>query len=35
LIGIDDRNVRFDADGRGQIEIPYEKILKANIEYEF
>ena len=35
LIGIDDQNVRFDADGQGQIEIPYEKILKANIEYEF
>jgi len=35
LIGIDDQNIRFDADGRGQIEIPYEKILKANIEYEF
>ena len=35
LIGIDSQNVRFDADGRGQIEIPYEKILKANIEYEF
>lgn len=35
LIGIDGDDVRFDADGRGQIEIPYEKILKANIEYEF
>lgn len=35
LIGIDDQNIRFDADDRGQIEIPYEKILKANIEYEF
>ena len=35
LIGIDGDEVRFDADGRGQIEIPYEKILKANIEYEF
>lgn len=35
LIGIDGDDVRFDADGRGQLEIPYEKILKANIEYEF
>ena len=35
LICIDGDDVRFDADGRGQIEIPYEKILKANIEYEF
>jgi ribosome maturation factor RimP len=35
LIGIDQDRVRFDADGVGLIEIPYESIVKANIEYEF
>lgn len=35
LLGIEGDDVRFDADGRGEIEIPYEKILKANIEYDF
>lgn len=35
LIGVDGDNVLLDADGRGQIEIPYEQIVKANIEYEF
>jgi ribosome maturation factor RimP len=35
LIGIEGENIRLEADGRGQIEIPYEKIVKANIEYEF
>jgi ribosome maturation factor RimP len=35
LVGLFGDNVRLDADGRGQIEIPYEQIVKANIEYEF
>ncbi|HKY04085.1 MAG TPA: ribosome maturation factor RimP, partial [Blastocatellia bacterium] len=35
LIGIDRNTVTLDADGLGQIEIPYERIVKANIEYEF
>ena len=35
LVGIDRETVSFDADGVGLIEIPYESIVKANIEYEF
>lgn len=35
LVGIDQDRVSFDADGVGLIEIPYETIVKANIEYEF
>lgn len=35
LIGLIDEKVRLDADDRGEIEIPYEQIVKANIEYEF
>ena len=35
LIGIVGDSVSLDADGRGQMEIPYEQIVKANIEYEF
>lgn len=35
LLGIDQDTVCLDADGLGQIEIPYERIVKANIEYEF
>ncbi|HEX5733448.1 MAG TPA: ribosome maturation factor RimP [Blastocatellia bacterium] len=35
LVGIDRDRVSFDADGVGLIEIPYETIVKANIEYEF
>jgi ribosome maturation factor RimP len=35
LIGLIDEKISLDADGRGQIEIPYEQIVKANIEYEF
>jgi ribosome maturation factor RimP len=35
LVGIDQERVSFDADGVGLIEIPYESIVKANIEYEF
>ena len=35
LIGIVGDSVSLDADGRGQMEIPYEQIVKASIEYEF
>jgi ribosome maturation factor RimP len=35
LLGIDQDTVRLDADGVGEVEIPYDKIVKANIEYEF
>ena len=35
LIGLVGNSVTLDADGRGQIEIPYEQIVKANIEYAF
>jgi ribosome maturation factor RimP len=35
LIGLVGDNVSLEADGRGQMEIPYEQIVKANIEYEF
>lgn len=35
LIGLVGETVSLDADGRGQLEIPYEQIVKANIEYEF
>jgi ribosome maturation factor RimP len=35
LIGLVGESVSLDADGRGPIEIPYEQIVKANIEYEF
>lgn len=35
LIGLVGDSVSLDADGRGQIEIPYEDVVKANIEYEF
>lgn len=35
LLGIVEDKVSLDADGVGQIEIPYEQIVKANIEYEF
>ncbi len=35
LLGIDRSTVTLDADGLGQLEIPYERIVKANIEYEF
>jgi ribosome maturation factor RimP len=35
LIGIVGDSVSLDADGRGRMEIPYEQIVKANIEYEF
>jgi ribosome maturation factor RimP len=35
LIGVAEDGVLLDADGRGQIEIPYEQIVQANIEYQF
>jgi ribosome maturation factor RimP len=35
LLGITGDSVSFDADGVGPIEIPYERIVKANIEFEF
>jgi ribosome maturation factor RimP len=35
LIGLVGDNVAFQADGRGQIEVPYDQIVKANIDYEF
>ena len=35
LLGIAGDTVSLEADGVGQIEIPYERIVKANIEYEF
>ena len=35
LLGLVGDSVSLDADGRGQMEIPYEQIVKANIEYEF
>jgi ribosome maturation factor RimP len=35
LLGISDDTVSIDTDGAGKIEIPYEQIAKANIEYEF
>jgi ribosome maturation factor RimP len=35
LTGVVGNSVSLDADGRGEIEIPYEQIVKANIEYEF
>jgi ribosome maturation factor RimP len=35
LAGLQGGVVRLDADGVGEVEIPYEQIVKANIEYEF
>lgn len=35
LLGLIGDNIGFDADGRGQLEIPFEQIAKANIEYQF
>jgi len=35
LEGIADDLVHLDCDQLGHIEIPYEKILKANLEYQF
>ncbi|MGA9772741.1 MAG: ribosome maturation factor RimP [Blastocatellia bacterium] len=35
LLGISADTVSIDTDSAGRIEIPYEQIAKANIEYEF
>ena len=35
LLSLVDDKVHLDADDRGEIEIPFEQIVKANIEYEF
>jgi ribosome maturation factor RimP len=35
LLGISGETVSLEADGVGLIEIPFERIAKANIEYEF
>jgi ribosome maturation factor RimP len=35
LIGIDRNVIRLIDDTAGQVEIPYERIVKANIEYKF
>lgn len=35
LIGISDETINLDADGRGRLQIPYQAVVKANIEYEF
>lgn len=35
LLGLIGDNVSFEADGRGQLDIPFEQIAKANIEYQF
>jgi ribosome maturation factor RimP len=35
LLGISGDTVSLNADGAGRVEIPFDKIAKANIEYEF
>ncbi|HKV42822.1 MAG TPA: ribosome maturation factor RimP [Blastocatellia bacterium] len=35
LEGISGNTVRLDEDRAGRLEIPYEKVVKANLEYEF
>ena len=35
LIGISGDTVSLEADAAGRIDIPFEQIAKANIEYEF
>lgn len=35
LIGLAGDNISFEPDGRDQIEIPFEQIVKANIEFQF
>lgn len=35
LLGISGDTVMLNADGAGKVEIPFDKIAKANIEYEF
>jgi ribosome maturation factor RimP len=35
LLGINQDAVSLEIDGVGRVEIPYDKIARANIEYEF
>ena len=35
LLGISGDTVSLEADAAGRIEVPFEQIAKANIEYEF
>ncbi len=35
LIGLVGDSVCLEADGRGQIEVPYDSVVKANVEYQF
>jgi ribosome maturation factor RimP len=35
LLGVNGDKISFDADGRGQLEISYEQIAKANIEFQY
>jgi len=35
LIGLVGDNVCLEAEGRGPVEVPYESIVKANVEYQF
>ena len=35
LLGLIGNSVSFEADGGGQLDIPFEQIAKANIEYQF
>jgi ribosome maturation factor RimP len=35
LIGLVGDRVCLEAEGRGQIEVPYENVVKANVEYQF
>ena len=35
LLGMSGDTVSLEADGPGRIDIPFEQIAKANIEYEF
>ena len=35
LLGIQDRVVSLEVDGAGRVDLPYEQIAKANIEFEF
>lgn len=35
LVGIDGNRVGLEADGAGRLDIPFENIAKANIEYQY
>ena len=35
LKGLAGDSITLDADGRGEIEVPFENVVKANVEYEF